>query len=151
MTNLEKINEMMKNDPALQEKLAAETKRLTDSGEKDLRKITAEAIKSTFGADLTDEELDQVTNAATNASAKASAKLDLDELDNVAGGAEKMSLGDHILAGATLGTVSGAGVGAAVGTCVPVIGNIIGGTAGAAIGAVFGVATGAVAYFVQED
>ena len=82
MTNLEKIEEMMKNDPTLQEKLAAETKRLTDSGEKDIRKISGEAVKATFGVDFTEEELDQVTQAAE----KAARKLDLDELDNVAGG-----------------------------------------------------------------
>ena len=144
MSNLEKIEEMMKNDSTLQEKLAAETRRLTGSGEKDLRKITAEAIKATFGTDLTDEELDQVTDAA----AKAATKLDLDELDNVACG---RSLGDLVSMVATVGAINGALIGGAVGSAVPVLGTAIGAAAGGAIGAVVGAAGGAVAYVVSDD
>ena len=149
MNNLEKIEEMMKNDATLQEKLATETKRLTDSGEKDIRKITAEAIKATFGVDLTDEELDQVANVAAQAAAKESTELDLNEMNTVVGGAGG-SLGDRIALGATLGATSGAGVGFVVGSCVPVVGNIVGVAAGGAIGAVFGVATGAISYVAEK-
>ena len=78
MTNMEKIAEMVKNDPSLQEKLDAESKRLAESGKTDIREISADAVKAVFGVELTGEELDQLTD--TNA------KMDLDELDNVAGG-----------------------------------------------------------------
>ena len=78
MSNLEKIEEMIKNDPTLQEKLAAETKRLTESGKDDLREITAEATKAVFGIELTGEELDALPVKPE--------KMNLDELDNVAGG-----------------------------------------------------------------
>ena len=143
MTNLEKIEEMMKNDSTLQEKLAAETKRLTDSGEKDLRKISAEAVKATFGTDLTDEELDQVTNAA----AKAATKLDLDELDSVAGGASRS---DYVFT-VVEKTVECAGVGGLVGTfIVPAVGTVIGTVAGAAIGATIGTAKAAIDYVNNE-
>ena len=136
MSNLEKIEEMMKNDPTLQEKLAAETKRLTDSGEKDLRKISAEAVKATFGTDLTDEELDQVTNAA----AKASTKLDLDELDNVAGGGQVRATCYGAI-GAVVGAVFGSDVLAALGPVGIVAGVVGGAAAGAAIGAAIGYAS----------
>ena len=143
MNNLEKMNEMLKNDPALQEKLAVETKRLTDSGEKDIRKISAEAIKATFGVDLTDEELDQVTNAAE----KTARKLDLDELDNVAGGASRS---DYVFT-VVEKTVECAGVGGLVGTfIVPAVGTVIGTVAGAAIGATIGTAKAAIEYVSDE-
>ena len=144
MSNLEKIEEMMKSDPTLQEKLAAETKRLTDGGEKDVRKISAEAVKATFGTELTDEELDQITNVAE----KASTKLDLDELDNVAGGCS--TLGEYIAASTGMCVVSGAMAGGAAGTAVPVLGNALGLAAGAAIGAVIGVALGSLSYIKNE-
>ena len=144
MSNLEKIEEMMKSDPTLQEKLAAETKRLTDSGEKDIRKISAEAIKAVYGVDLTDEELDQVTKVA----AKASTKLDLDELDNIAGGCS--TLGEYIAASTGMCVVSGAMAGGAAGTAVPLLGNALGLAAGATIGAVIGVALGSISYVKNE-
>lgn len=75
MSNLEKINEMLKKDPELLEKLQAETRRLSDSGEKDIRKISAEAIRAVFDTDLSDEELDHIV--------KASRELDLNEMENV--------------------------------------------------------------------
>ena len=140
MTNLEKIEEMMKNDPSLQEKLAAETKRLTDSGEKDLRKISAEAIKATFGTDLTDEELDQVTKVAAEASKKASTKLDLDELDNVAGGGQVRATCYGAI-GAVVGAVFGSDVLAALGPVGIVAGVVGGAAAGGAIGAAIGYAS----------
>ena len=144
MNNLEKIEEMMKNDSTLQEKLAAETKRLTDSGEKDIRKITAEAIKAVYGVELADEELDQVANAA----AKAATELSPDELDNVAGG---KSLGDYIRPNAIAVTAQCAGVGGIIGTFIaPAIGTALGTAAGAAIGAVLGTAKGAVEYVENE-
>ena len=135
MNNLEKMNEMLKNDPALQEKLAVETKRLTDSGEKDIRKISAEAIKATFGVDLTDGELDQVADAA----AKASTKLDLDELDNVAGGG-KVAATCYGAIGAVVGAVFGSDVLAALGPVGIVAGVVGGAAAGGAIGAAIGYA-----------
>ena len=135
---------MTKTNPELLEKLQAETKRLTGSGEKDLRKISAEAIKAVYGVDLTDEELDQVANTA----AKAATKLDLDELDNVAGG---RGLGDLVSMIATVGAINGALIGGAVGSAVPVLGTAIGAAAGGAIGAVVGAAGGAVAYVVSND
>ena len=78
MSNSEKIREMMKNDPTLLEKLEAETQRLTESGKTDTQEIRAEAIKAVFGVDMTEEEPDQAGTAT---------KLDLDELDEVSGGA----------------------------------------------------------------
>ena len=78
MSNKEKIREMMKNDPTLLEKLEAEIKRLSESGEKDIVDIRAEAIKTVFGVGKTEEEPDQAGTAT---------KLDLDELDEVSGGA----------------------------------------------------------------
>ena len=78
MSSKEKIREMMKNDPTLLEKLEAETQRLTESGKTDTQEIRAEAIKAVFGVDMTEEEPDQAGTAT---------KLDLDELDEVSGGA----------------------------------------------------------------
>ena len=77
MSNSKKIREMMKNDPTLLEKLEAEIKRLSESGEKDIEDIRAEAIKTVFGVDMAEEEPDQAGTAT---------KLDLDELDEVSGG-----------------------------------------------------------------
>ena len=144
MSNLEKIEEMTKNNPELLEKLQAETKRLTGNGEKDLRKISAEAIKAVYGIDLTDEQLDQVANTA----AKAAAELNPDELENVSGG---RSLGDLVSMVATVGAINGALIGGAVGSAIPVLGTAIGAAAGGAIGAVVGAAGGAVAYVVSDD
>ena len=139
MSNLEKIEEMTKNNPELLEKLQAETKRLTGNGEKDLRKISAEAVKATFGTDLTDEELDQVTKVAAEASKKASAKLDLDELDNVAGGGQVRATCYGAI-GAVVGAVFGSDVLAALGPVGIVAGVVGGAAAGAAIGAAIGYA-----------
>ena len=150
MNNQEKITEMLKNDPELAEKLAAETKRLADSGKKDVREITAESIKAVFGIDLTDEELDQVAGTAAKAAEEAT-KLDLDELDDVAGGEFSLgTLGKRAAAGAVLGGTAGAMGGAVAGSCFPVVGNVIGGILGAIGGAaVFG-AVGGISYVVNE-
>ena len=145
MTNLEKIEEMMKNDLTLQEKLAAETKRLTDSGEKDLRKISTEAIKATFGVNLTEEELNQIADAAAKATTKATTKLDLDELDNVAGGSESTENAIcYALMGALAGGIGGACIGGPVGAPIGVVG---GGIAGAVGGAAI---MGGVSYLVDK-
>ena len=149
MSNLEKIDKMAKSNPELLEKLATESKRLADSGEKDIRKISAEAIKAVYGVDLTDEELDQVADSAAKASAKPSAKLNLDELDNVAGGGR--SFGDKVSMVTTVCAINGALIGGAVGSAVPLVGTAVGATAGGTIGAVVGVASAAIDYVVNND
>ena len=150
MNNLEKIAEMLNNDPELLKKLEAESKRLTESGKKDIREITAEAVKAIFGTDLTDEELDQIVNTAPKA-AEEPTKLGLDALDDVAGG--EFKTGEFVGQIAATG-VQGAGVGAlagcGIGSIVPGVGNVVGAVAGALIGAVTFGSAGACAYIARS-
>ena len=114
MNNLEKIEEILKSDPEMQKKLAVETKRLMDSGEKDMKAISSKAAKAVFGVDLTDAELDQVVNATQ--------ELDLDAMEKVCGGASTT----EIVEKTGLMAVGGAATGGAIG--------LIGGPVGAAFG-----------------
>ena len=119
MSNMEKVNEMMKNNPDLAGQLAEEAHRLSESGEKDVRKISFEAVKKVFGVDLTGEELDQVEKDA-----KAT-ELTPEMLEAVSGGGWKSMLLNGIGAGILTGG-TGACIGAAACAPAPVIGPIAG-------------------------
>ena len=86
MTNLEKANEMLKKDPELMEKVSAEVERLANAKEAATpEEAMAKAIKTVLDIDVTEEEL------------KGAKELNLDELDNVAGGSDPDSTGVKIL------------------------------------------------------
>lgn len=128
MMNLEKIEEILKNDPEMQKKLAAETRRLTDSGEKDIKTITAKAVKAVFDTDLTDAELNQVMNATK--------ELNLDEMATVSAGtdtAAKVGLSGFSVVGCV---ASGGALGSVAGPVGTVVGAVVGGVVGGAAAAV---------------
>lgn len=59
MNNLDKLAEMLQNDPELQEKINLEVRRLAESGEaRNLVEGLDMAINSILGIDLTDEEIE---------------------------------------------------------------------------------------------
>ena len=79
MNNLEKMEEMLKDNPELKQKITEEAKQLAESKEAgDAKEAIAKAIKAVLDNDLTGEEL--------NAMMEKSGKMDLDDLDQVAGG-----------------------------------------------------------------
>ena len=85
MNNLEKINEMLKDNPELKQKITEEAKRLAESKEAGNAKETiAKAIKSVLGIELTPEELDAMFESP--------GKMNLDDLNAVAGGFDVDSL-----------------------------------------------------------
>ena len=86
MSNLEKVNEMLVKDPETAKKLAAEMKQLTESNEAaDVKEAMAKSVKAVFGLDLTDEDVEAAMAKPEEAPAD-SKKMNLDELDQVAGG-----------------------------------------------------------------
>ena len=145
MSQLDKVTEMLRNDPSLVEKLAAEARRLAKAGEKDVRKVSAEAIRTVFGAELTDEELDQVADSAMKqCQAIDSDELDPEALDAVSGGGLKSALINAFgagVAGAGTASIAGGIIGSFV---VPGIGSVIGFGIGGAVGAVVGGVAGAI-------
>ena len=75
MTNIEKAKEMLENNPELMEKVNAEVERLANAKEAATpEEAMAKAIKTVLDIDVPEEEL------------KESRKMNLDELDDVAGG-----------------------------------------------------------------
>ena len=98
MTNMEKAKEMMEKDPELMEKVNAEVERLVNAKEgSSLEEAMAKAIKTVLDIDVAEEEL------------KESRKMNLDELDDVAGGSEGYgeygeSLGEYVFRKAVVGT-----------------------------------------------
>ena len=80
MNNIEKIKEMMKNDPELRDKLQAEAKRIEGSGDnKDEKTVLAQAVKTVFDIDLTEEEITKLLDEDPE-------ELDLDDLEAASGG-----------------------------------------------------------------
>ena len=85
MNNLEKINEMLKDSPELKQKITEEAKRLAESKEAgDPKEAIVKAVKVGLGIELTPEELDALFETP--------GKMDLEDLDNVAGGFDVDSL-----------------------------------------------------------
>ena len=77
--NLKKAAEMLKNDPALKEKLGAEAKRLAETmAGKEANEILALAIKNVLGIDLTAADL--------NTGKAGCQELTPDAMEDVAGG-----------------------------------------------------------------
>ena len=130
MSNLEKMTEMLKNDPTLQEKLSTEARQMLKNGTTNPGEILAGSIKTVMGLDLSEEEKNLVLQHIQQLSDKTAGdgKLDLEELEGVAGGNTK----DAIFFG-----ILGAGLGVFIGS--------VGGPIGAGIGAVAGGTGGAIA------
>jgi len=79
MNNLEKMNEIFKDNPEMKQKITEEVKRLAESKEAgDPKEAIAKAVKAGLGIELTPEEL--------GAMLEKPEKMDLDDLDAVAGG-----------------------------------------------------------------
>ena len=99
MSNLDKVNEALVKDPETAKKLAEEMMRLAE-GRKDVdvKAIMAEAARTVFGLDLTDEELEAAlaTSEKTDAAPGEAEKLDDDALDQVAGGYTPLSTGQGL-------------------------------------------------------
>ena len=122
MNNLEKLHELLKDNPELQQKLTTEAEKLLESKEaKDTKEAVAKVIKAELDIELTQEELDNVTGAAE--------KMSLDDLDAVAGGG---ALGFFV--GATVGTAAGGYVGTVLGPPGVVFGMLAGAVLGGASG-----------------
>ena len=85
MTNLEKVFEVLTKEPETGKKLTAEIDRLVESKEaSDRKEAAAKVVKTELGIDLTQEELDTVFSTAEET---GKVKMDLNELENVSGGA----------------------------------------------------------------
>ena len=135
MSNLEKVNEMLMKDPETAKKLAEEMKRLAESKEAaDVKEAMAKGVKAVFGIELTDEELEAAL-AKPETSEEASAKtekLDLDALDQVAGGitmeeakrAGKHSLTILAIAGETFADMVEASVSGVLGNPLGIVGDV---------------------------
>ena len=122
MNNLEKLHELLKDNPELQQKLTTEANKLLESKEaKDTKEAVAKAAKAELDIELTQEELDTVTEAAE--------KLSLEDLDAVAGGGQ---------AGALIGMGVGGPAGGYVGSVFGPVGTVIGFIAGIGLGATAG-------------
>lgn len=79
MKNLEKMGELLENDPELKKKIIAEADRLLESKEAgDRKEAFTRAVKAELDIDLTPEDLDFI-----NESTK---ELNPDELGSVSGG-----------------------------------------------------------------
>ena len=79
MNNAEKMEEMLNENPELGQKISAEADRLMESEEVgDPKEAIAKAVKAVLSIDLTQEELDAML--------EESGELDLDDLDQIAGG-----------------------------------------------------------------
>jgi len=98
MSNLEKINEILRKDPDTVKKLSEEMLRLSEgkdpADKAELKEIMAKAAKTVFGLELTDEELEESLETAEKpvAAPGEAEKMNMDELDQVAGGADKKDL-----------------------------------------------------------
>ena len=67
MNNLEKVAEMLQSDPALQDKINEEARRVAESGEaKNLIEALDMAINTILGIDLTDDEIQVLIEEAGN-------------------------------------------------------------------------------------
>ena len=79
MNNLTKMNEILKDNPELQQKITAEAKKLVENKEaENLKEAFAKAINAVLDIELTQEELDALFETPE--------KMNLDDLDAVAGG-----------------------------------------------------------------
>ena len=144
MSNVEKVNEMMKNNPDLAGQLAEEAHRLSESGEKDVRKISFEAVKKVFGVDLTGEELDQVEKDAKTT------ELTPEMLEAVSGGGWKSAIVNAV--GSAMGGVGiGAPIGGIIGCVIPIAGAPIGMAVGGAVGFVAGAIAGGIEGALMDE
>ena len=67
MNNLEKVAELLQNDPQLQEKINEEAKRVAEKGEASgLVEAVDMAINNILGIDLTDEEIQVLIEEANS-------------------------------------------------------------------------------------
>ena len=105
MTNMEKANEMLTKNPELMEKYNAEVERLVDTKEATTpEEAMIKAIKTVLDIEVSEDEFKAPTNETQ--------KLNLDELDNVAGGSEGYgeygeSLGEYVFRKAVVGFYKG--------------------------------------------
>lgn len=79
MSNMEKVKEMLQNDPGMMEKVREEIQRIAQGGEAaDAKECMIKAIKSILDIDLTGEDL--------KAFETKPGEISLEELDQVSGG-----------------------------------------------------------------
>ena len=79
MSNMEKVKEMLQNDPGMMEKVREEFQRIAQGGnDVDVTECTIKAVKTILDIDLTGEDL--------NAFDTKPGELSLDEMDQVSGG-----------------------------------------------------------------
>lgn len=79
MSNMEKVKEMLQNDPGMMEKVREEFQRIAQGGnDVDVTECTIKAVKTILDIDLTGEEL--------NAFDTKPGELSLEELGQVSGG-----------------------------------------------------------------
>ncbi len=128
MTNLEKMNEMLINNPELQQKIDTEIKRFAKTKETDdPKKIFASTAKSVLDIDFSEEEVNEIFSKVR--------PLSPEELEQASGGG---------IAGAVVFSAAGALAGTYVGSAFGPVGGVIGGCIGAVGGGAFG-------YYLWED
>ena len=136
MSNIDKVNEMLINDPELQGKLNEEIKRLLDSGEvTDKKEVLGKATANVLNVELTGEELDALFTAARS--------MTPEQLEQVSGG---INFG-NVLKWAGIGFGIGATTGGIGGTWV---GGPLFGVAAAVVCGAGGAAGGAIGALVQD-